>query len=170
MKRYSLELFLIALATIARLIPHPWNFTPLGSFAIYAGAKRPVLSAILVPLSVLFISDLYVGFYNPIVMVFVYLGFLAMPTIARLFLKSNWKQGRWLAVVGLGAVVFYLLSNFGVWAAGYYPPTLAGLIAAYFAGLPFLGISFIGDAFYTFVIFNVSEIVEKRSAWGGVSA
>lgn len=165
MKKLKLELFLIILASITRLIPHPWNFTPLGGFALFAGANRPMATAWLVPIATLLFSNLVLGFYNPVVMVFVYLGFLAAPFIGRWLLARDWKQGRWLGAAGASALVFYLLSNFGVWAAGFYPPTFAGLIAAYVVGLPFLAISFAGDAFYTFALFKMKDILEERGHW-----
>jgi len=58
----------------------------------------------------------------------------------------------------LGAsIIFFLLSNFGVWAStGAYPINFAGLMTCYAAGLPFLLNQVLGDLFYSLVLFGVA--------------
>src|SRR6202043_1776851 len=49
---------LILLAAALRLAPHPWNFTPVGAIAIFAGATvRDRRLAFLFPLLVMFATD-----------------------------------------------------------------------------------------------------------------
>jgi hypothetical protein len=65
------------------------------------------------------------------------------------------------------SLLFYLLSNFGVWATGaFYPITFSGLISCYAAGLPFLLNQVLGDMFYSLVLFglaiNVFALKPKR--------
>ncbi len=148
---------LIVFAIVSRLIPHPWNFTPVGAVGLYAGARMSPRTAWMVPLSALLVSDIFVGFYDWTVMLAVYVGFMLAPVIGWLMLRGPAKATRVGTAVVINAVVFYLVSNFGVWAAGYYPPTLAGLVACYIAGLPFLGIALAGDSFYSVLLFGGFE-------------
>lgn len=148
---------LIVFAMISRLIPHPWNFTPLGAVGLYAGARMNPRTAWMVPLIALVVSDLIVGFYDWQVMLAVYAGFMLAPAIGWLMLRGKAKATRIGTAVVLNAIVFFLISNFGVWAAGYYPPTVAGLLACYIAGIPFLGVFLLGDSFYSVLLFGGFE-------------
>lgn len=56
---------MVVLGASARLIPHPWNFTPMMAIALYAGAKSGKLrTGVLVTLAALFVSDAIMGFYQ----------------------------------------------------------------------------------------------------------
>ena len=115
------------------------------------------------PLLALFLSDLVDGFYDPVVMAFVYIGFLGGPLIGRLLLSSRRSLPRFgVAVVG-AAVFFVLVSNFGMWlsAVGSYPLTAAGLMECYWAGLPYFRVSLLGDLFYASLLFGAAEIVNR---------
>ncbi len=55
----------ILFAACVRILPHPWNFTPIGAMALFGGAKlRNPWAAFLFPLSALFFGDLIVGFHR----------------------------------------------------------------------------------------------------------
>ncbi len=149
-----MKIFLVAFAVVARLVPHPWNLTPVGAFGLFAGTKMTLRQAWLVPVVALLVSDLITGFYSLTVMAGVYLGFAAAPFIGRLLIRDDENPAHILGAVGVNAVVFFLVSNFAVWAAGYYPPTSEGLLACYVAGLPFMGISALGDSFYCALLFG----------------
>ena len=61
------------------------------------------------------------------------------------------------------AVIFFLLSNFGVWLGGMmYPLSLSGLISCYFAGLPFFGWTLVGNAFYCTMLFGSFEFASNK--------
>lgn len=62
-----------------------------------------------------------------------------------------------------GSIVFFLVSNFGVWAAGVlYPDNVAGLAECYTAGIPFFRNTVVGDLFYAALIFGSYEIIRHR--------
>src|SRR5712691_10044262 len=56
--RFLLAVLLAALSTLMRVVPHPWNLTPVGAVSLFSGAcfdrKR---WAFTVPLVAMFISD-----------------------------------------------------------------------------------------------------------------
>lgn len=62
----------------------------------------------------------------------------------------------------LGALQFFLITNFGVWAiATTYPHTLVGLVTCYIAGVPFFGNTLAGDAFYAVLFFGGFALLER---------
>ncbi|MDW8335083.1 MAG: DUF6580 family putative transport protein, partial [Bacteroidia bacterium] len=61
--------------------------------------------------------------------------------------------------------IFFLVSNFGVWAVGdFYPHNAAGLVECYVAAIPFLGNTFAGDVFYGAVLFSPAWLAKKYLA------
>lgn len=56
---------MVALGLCGRLVPHPWNFTPMMAIGLYAGAKSAKLyTGLLVTLLTLLVSDVLLGFYG----------------------------------------------------------------------------------------------------------
>ena len=145
---------ILILAGLIRLIPHPWNFTPIGSIGLFAGTWCSPKIAWAIPLIPLFVGDLIGGFYDPFIMVFVYAGFALSAVIGRLFLARKRTALRFGGAVTVNAVVFYLVSNFPVWLT-YYPRNVAGLIECYVMGLPYLGNMVLGDAVFVAILFGL---------------
>ena len=75
-KKLLIPLLLIALGFIARLLPHPANFAPIGAIALFSGLYLPKRWAIILPLAIMLISDIFVGFYAWQIMLAVYLSFV----------------------------------------------------------------------------------------------
>jgi hypothetical protein len=151
---------MILLAAASRLIPHPPNVTSLTAVALFGGAYfSDRRLAFLVPLSALFLSDLVLGFYHH--MEIVYLSFALVVTI------GLWVQKHRTALPVAGAalassVLFFVITNFGVWAFdALYPKTLAGLVACYMAAIPFFQNTLMGDLFYTAVLFGGFALLER---------
>ncbi|MDE2462109.1 MAG: hypothetical protein KGO02_00125 [Alphaproteobacteria bacterium] len=158
--RQTLLAAMIFVAAASRLIPHPPNMTALTAMALFAGATlaRPRY-AFLVPLAALVLSDLLIGFYSG--MVFVYGAFAATVGIGLLL-----RQRRRPLAIGAaslaGSALFYLVTNFGVWASSsLYPETGAGLVACYTAGIPFFRNMVEGDLFYAAVLFGSFALLER---------
>jgi hypothetical protein len=151
---------LILFAAMLRIGPHPWNFTPVGAMAIFAGAmfgKRWV--AFLLPLAALLAGDLFVGFYK--LMFIVYASFALSVAIGR-WLATSRTVARTSGAVLLGAVQFFVVSNFAMWAVGgFYPRTASGLTACYLAGFPLFWNTLAGDAVYATVLFGGYALAEK---------
>ena len=63
-----------------------------------------------------------------------------------------------------GAIQFFLVSNFALWASsiGNYPKNLGGLAECYIAGLPLFWNTLAGDAFYVALLFGGMALAEKR--------
>ena len=149
---------LILLGVFARLVPHAWNFTPVGAIGLFAGANCNPRIAWLVPIGALLIADLIIGLYDPLVMIFVYLGFAAAPLMGRLFLYRQRSILRFGGAVTASATTFYLMSNFGMWLAAF-PHSVQGFIECYVRGLPYYGVTLIGDGLCTAILFGLQAII-----------
>ena len=159
---YVLTLMVLA-AAATRLAPHPPNMTSIAALALFGGATfEDRRLAIIVPLAALFISDLVLGLHPT--MAIVYLGFVLAALIG-LSLRGHRKPA-WIGLATVASsLLFFALTNFGVWAMGsFYPRTLAGLAECYVAGLPFLRNSLIGDLAYSGLLFGLFALLERRFA------
>jgi len=158
--RTALVLSLIILAAALRLAPHPWNFTPVGAIALFSGAMvRHRRAAYLFPLLVMCVTDLITGFnkLSPLV----YASFVLSVVIGRLLIQNRHLLRIGLATF-LGALQFFLLTNFGVWAfLNSYPRTSAGLAECYLAGVPFFWNTLASDAFYVSVLFGAVYLADR---------
>ena len=142
------------------------NFSAIGAVAIFGACYFKGLNKWIIPLTILWISDIILNnvFYSQyydgfqvfgsfwVYSSFIIAGFLAYKMMS----KPSWGK---LLLTGVTAgVVFYIISNFGVWMTGsLYPKTIAGLIACYEAGLPFFRNTILGNVFYSFVLFGLYE-------------
>lgn len=162
---------IILVAALSRLLPHPFNFTPIGAIALFGGAQfsRKYL-AFLVPLAAMLVSDLLIGFHGS--MWAVYLAFILTVAIGMGFLRKI-TAGRVFGSALLSSVLFFLITNFAVWygSSGFYPQTLAGLGACYAAGLQFYQQTFfgnlflntvMGDLFFSGLLFGTYELIKRR--------
>jgi hypothetical protein len=150
--RNSTIVMMILAACLSRLIPHAPNFTAIGAMALFAGAQLDSKRvAVLVPLMALFLSDLLIGFHNT--MFFVY-GAVALVTLLGRF---GWARWQWKGLVGLSllsSLLFFAITNFGVWASGGYEHSFSGLVSCYALAIPFFETQIWGDLFFTGLIFG----------------
>ena len=141
---------IILLAVVARLIPHAPNFAPIGGLALFSGANFKNKTALLIPLSAMFLSDIFLGFHKTIP--YVYLSFIIIALIGGLIKSNKWQS--LLSASLISSVLFFLITNFGVWANGsMYQKNLNGLMQSYAFGIPFFRNTLISDLFYTFSFF-----------------
>jgi hypothetical protein len=169
----TILLSLLVVGIGSRLIPHYPNFTAIGAVSLFAaafGGKRSI--AIIIPYMVMLFSDMilnnviYASVYPNDYKSFIFLYRGALWSYAAFGLiviygYTLFRKGVDLPKVFFGAlgssIIFFLLSNFGVWAAtGAYPVNFGGLMACYIAGLPFMVNQVLGDLFYSLVLFGVA--------------
>ena len=158
--RTLLALALIVLAAALRIAPHPWNFTPVGAMALFSGALlKDRRLAFFFPLLALFLGDIFVGFHKLIPIV--YASFLINVAIG-LWLRDRRTVARISLATLLGAIQFFLVTNFAVWwLLNSYPKTTSGLAACYLAGIPFFWNTLAGDAFYAALLFGAFAFAER---------
>ena len=161
---------LILMVAASRFLPHPPNVACLGAIGLFAGCYLSGRKAYLVPLGALLISDVIgqlssvpgMGFYHPVAMLSVYLGVVAAVPIGR-WVGRNSAIWRRPAGAVVASTLFFLVSNFGVWLAGWYSMTFAGLAACYAAAIPFYGYTLAGDLLYTTLLFGAWELSRQST-------
>jgi hypothetical protein len=157
--RLAALLSAIVAAAALRLVPHPPNFSPIDAMALFSGAylgRRGI--AFVAPLAALLLSDLVLGFYHGMATVY--------ATVALIVLIGWWLSSKRTPLrIGTAAVassvVFFVITNFGMWLfSGIYPVTYAGLVACYTAAIPFFQNTVAGDLFYTVLLFGGFAIAQ----------
>jgi Zn-dependent protease with chaperone function len=156
--KISFGLLIVVIGIILRLLPHPPNFTPIGGLALFSFVYLSKRSFLL-PIIILLISDLLIGYYSLSLMVAVYASFLLCSFIG-LFIK---KKKKWSTILGgsiLAAFLFFLITNFAVWFfTPWYSHSFQGLISCYVVALPFFRNTILGNVFYTGLFFGAYEII-----------
>lgn len=150
----------ILLAAASRLLPHPPNLTPIGAIALFGGAQfQERWLAFAVPLAAMALSDVIIGWHRLVPLVY---GSFVLTVVIGMWLRDRKTL---LSITGAAlasSVLFFVFTNFGVWALGsMYPRTLAGLVAAYAAAIPFFRNTVAGDLFYTAVLFGGFGVLER---------
>lgn len=148
------------------------NFAPVAAVALFAGFFfRSRWLAILAPVSVMAISDLFVGRYDPWLMVTVY-GFLTLPVLMGGPLRRH-LAGRGaisstisLATCGLASsLLFFTATNFMTWVVTpWYSRSLAGLAECYVNAIPFFRYTLAGDLFFAGVLFGSYALARQLAS------
>jgi len=60
------------------------------------------------------------------------------------------------------AVLFFMVSNFGVWLVGWYPPTFEGLVQCYVNAIPFFRTSIVANLVYIAALTSVFNLVTAK--------
>ncbi|TGL60853.1 DUF6580 family putative transport protein [Leptospira sarikeiensis] len=157
---------LLVLAVLSRFLPHLPNFTPVLAISIFGGVYfSNRLVAIVLPLGIMLLSDLFIGFHELMPVIY---GLFIVYTIVGMKIKDSLGLGS-LAIAGLaGAVSFFVITNFFVWVtSGMYSLDAQGFAQCYIAALPFFKYSLLGDFTYISVLFGSYYLLERK---GFVSA
>ncbi len=151
------ENFLIGFVLLAvwfRLIPHPPNVAPITALALFSGASfRNKWFSIVFPLISMILSDIVLGFSS--ISLWVYSAFI-------LITMFSWvtKELKWTSVL-ISSLIFFIVSNFGVWVLSY-PHTIEGLITCYTMAIPFFGYSILGDMAWSLILFGLYETIKQN--------
>jgi hypothetical protein len=144
---------IIILAVLSRIVPHPPNFAPITGIALFSSKKiNNKLSGVFLPIIPLFISDLFLGI--GLINIFVYLTFIIIYFLGVISTKIDFKT------VFLSSVIFFILTNLGVWYLSY-PKNVEGLVACFTLAIPFFLNTILGDLFYSFILFTSFKSAEK---------
>ncbi len=139
--KIALGIFITLAAT--RFIPHPPNFTSLIALSFYVPVFLGIRYLPIVLISFA-ITDLIIGFHS--VTLFTWGSVALIGLISRNFVKSI--SSRILGSL-LGACIFFVITNFGIWSLGYYGYNLNGLLTCYTLAIPFFAYSLISTLFFS---------------------
>ncbi len=152
---------MILAAAASRLIPHPPNFSPIAALALFGGAQfGDKRLAFLVPLAAMFLSDLVLGLHSLILVIY---GCFALIVCFGFWVRQKQNVRRIGAAVLAGAILFFIVTNFGVWATGsFYPKSGGGLLTCYVEAVPFFWNTLAGDLCYSGILFGALHAAEWR--------
>ena len=160
-EKLSNPIIFVFVAAILRLVPHLPNFAPISAMALFGGAYLGKRYALTLPLLAMVLSDLFIGFDSITSRITVYGSFLLIGLVGLWLRKHRSFQNIVLATLA-SSVLFFVITNFGVWAFGVlYPKTPEGLLACFTAAIPFFRNTMVGDMFYSAVFFGGYELVRK---------
>jgi hypothetical protein len=168
--KWVLSAGLILMAAFSRLLPHPYNFSPVTGMALLGGATFASRKwAFILPIGALFLSDVCFqlfthvpGFYGWGQLMnygaFALIVCLGIAALRKISVKN-------VILASLAAsVLFFIISNFGVWlfAGGISPYTYdsTGLLNTFILGIPFFGNTLIGDLVYSGLLFGAYSLIQ----------
>ena len=148
--KVSTGIFLVLAAS--RFIPHPPNFTSLLALSFYVPA---ILGIRYLPALVLsfFITDLVIGFHGTTL--FTWGSVILIGLLSKFFISNTIIR---ISGALIGASLFFVITNFGVWSLGFYGHTIEGLITCYTLAIPFFGNTIVG----TIIFSSIIEVFLKR--------
>ena len=169
----------VALRLYFRYIP---NFAPVAALALFAGFYfRSWTIALLVPVSVMLISDQVIGGYSWPLMVTVY-AMLGLPIAMRSLLRRNvqlqpsntsrrvsisrvTKTSAVIAGSCLGAsLLFFAVTNLAVWQfTSLYESSFSGLSQCFASALPFFRYTLLGDLTFATALFGGYALILQAS-------
>ena len=159
--RFGVIMTVIMAAVLARVamagIP---NISPITALALFSGAYLADRKlAILLPLAAMLVGDLILGLHE--MMFFVYGSFVLIAMIG-FFISSRVSGHVVISASLVSSVVFFLLTNLGVWmVSGLYPLTAEGLVACYTAAIPFFQLTLLGDLFFVGLTFGIFQLLQR---------
>ncbi len=158
MKQINICLGIFLALAISRFVPHPPNFTSLIALSFYIPVffGRKYIPAIIISFA---ITDLIIGLHA--VTFFTWGSVLLIGLISNYFSKTLLKR---LSGALFGAVIFFVLTNFGVWASGMYGYTLNGIINCYTLAIPFFAYSVISTILFSFLIEFIYRSLQLKIA------
>lgn len=163
-------ILVVLFASISRVIPHIWNFTPVAAMALFGGAKlKNTKWALLLPLLCMFFSDcllqfLYVvgyrqypGFHDYMLAVY---ASLALVAYIGMRLQNNLTTPKVILGSLLGSILFFIITNFAVWYISM-PHTQANFVQCYVQAIPFFKNNLMGDLLYNGLFFGSYFLIQK---------
>jgi len=146
MNYFKISIIIFLTLSASRFIPHPPNFTSLLALSFYVPA---LLGLRYLPILIISfaITDLFIGFHNT--MIFTWGSVILIALISNYFKISIFRR-----IFGslLGALIFFVVTNFGVWSLGSYGYSVEGLINCYFLAIPFFAYSVISTFMFSVII------------------
>jgi len=157
MKYFLTSIGIFSALALSRFIPHPPNFTSLIALSFYV----PVLLGLRF-LPVLIISfavtDLIIGYHSGTH--WTWGSILLIGILSQYFTKSlSWRLGGAL----LGAILFFLITNFGVWTTGMYGLSIEGLYLCFALAVPFFTYSVISTLLFSLIIESIHKLYKNKS-------
>lgn len=162
---FLISSLLILVGISGRLLPHPWNVTPITAIALFSTTYLSLRYSFVIFLVTMIITDFFLGFYQWQIMLSVYSSFMLAGVIG-LFVRKHRSAGPILVGTLASTAIFFLVTNWAVWQfSSMYAHTFTGLLESYAMAIPFLKNSLAGDLFYAGLFFGTVSLCGKLFTW-----
>lgn len=172
---FTLSLLGVFSIVLSRVLPHLPNFVPVIAFSIFAYKySRSLWVSILIPLVSIWISDLvinniiYTAYFPEFTWYTPGTFYNVLPYVLIPFIHHMTKRFKyyWLTTGMLSSVLFFLISNFGVWVSTQmYTPDLAGLLTCYLAGATFLTNTLLSTLVFGLLFELFAKIIQLKPTY-----
>ena len=159
--RVSIGIFLAL--SISRFVPHPPNFTSLIALGFYVPAIFGIRYLPALILSFI-ITDFIIGFHETAL--FTWGSVVLIGLISKNFIKNILSR---ISGALLGALIFYVVTNFGVWSLGSYGYSIEGFLLCYTLALPFFGYTLVSTFIFSGIIEGIIKLYKKKLIFGKVN-
>ena len=135
----------VGIVLLFRIIPHPPNFTPVIVLSLYLPFIFGIWS---IPFCILgfAITDYFIGFHS---LLFWTWGALAFTGYTSKFCNKIYSR---IVFSSIGALTFFVISNFGVWISGtLYEISVQGLLDCYIMAIPFFTNTLLSTIFFALI-------------------
>jgi hypothetical protein len=154
-----LALLIIIFGFLSRMVVHAPNFTPILSLALFGGAYLKGKQSIWVPLALMALSDVFIGFHDTMFYVW---GSILLISVMGTFLRDHKNWANVISASLLSSVLFFVVTNFGAFLS-LYPHTWAGFQQCYILAIPFYRSTLVSTVVYSLFLFTVYEWILNRS-------
>jgi hypothetical protein len=158
---YVLLVIIILALSLTRLIPHPWNFSPILAVGIFSGFYfRQFYLSLFVVTASMFIGDLFLGFHS--LMFFTYIA-LALAVLIGFYVK-HFKFTEILYSGLASSVSFFIITNFGAWLTHgeMYAKNFSGLMQSYVMAIPFFHNTLISTFLYLLLFKLIFDLAIRK--------
>lgn len=153
-----LALCLLVLGVITRFMPHAPNFTPVLAVALFGAVYLKRSQALLLPLALMMVTDIFLGLHPVIAFTW---GSVLLISCIGLWVRSRMSVTNVLMGSLASALLFFAVTNFGVWLA-YYPQTWEGFVSCYILAIPFFRTTLASTLLYSVVFFGGYEVLAAQ--------
>ena len=156
MKYFKISFSIFLVLCITRFIPHPPNFTSLLALSFYVPAIYGIKYILPVILS-FFLTDALIGFHN--LVFFTWGSVVLIGLISKYFFKTIF-----LRLIGtvLSSILFYIITNYGVWLMGIYEFSINGLIQSYILAIPFFKYTLLSTLMFSLIIECIIKLLKIK--------
>lgn len=160
-------------AGLMRLIPNTNGFVPVTAATLFAAAYIGRKGwAVLLPIFSVWITDLILNntIYSELFNGFTWFtpgfafqfGAYALISLLGFSLHQKPGTGKLFGYSVLSSLIFFVITNFGVWTTGFYTEDAAGLTECFVMGIPFLERSLVADVTFSIILFQGFAFLQKR--------
>lgn len=156
MKQFNICVGIFVVLAASRFIPHPPNFTSLIALSFYVPALLGMryIPAVVISFA---ITDFIIGYHSGTHWTWgsvLIIGFISSYFTRDLFFRL-------FGAVSAG-VIFFIITNFGVWTSGMYGYTFKGLLNCFVLAVPFFTYTLISTLIYSVIIETFFKIYKVK--------